>query len=121
MCDWKSFTGGFAPAARKNAWAALNAGADAMQFGMGMCEDTVLSRVFLALRPIPATSAANERNWSDRGFHQNKYRSRLVLIHLKILLQTFSLATKTASMETYISYNLKHMQTIQGIFEVNFA
>jgi hypothetical protein len=70
-------TGVFADSSRSHAWELLQQiEMDGITFWKGFFADTYLAKVYSALRVLKVTSAANERDWSIRGFIHSKIRNR---------------------------------------------
>jgi hypothetical protein len=64
-------------------WEVLaNTDMKATSWWLGFFQQTILSKIAVALQCMPITSAANERNWSERGNIHTPVRNWLVLFFI---------------------------------------
>jgi hypothetical protein len=92
---WLSKTGKFSKNLRSYAWNQVGK-MELSAWWTAWFSDSILSKVAMALRKIPLSAAATERNWSIRGAIHSKSRNRLKV--------------STASQMTFIKQNslIKH-------------
>jgi hypothetical protein len=77
IAQYKAKLGEFARNEQPWAWSALESGAlDSAGFWNGYFSTTTLCTIYNALKSIPVTSAATERNWSIRNAIHTKVRNR---------------------------------------------
>jgi hypothetical protein len=77
IAQYRAGIGEFARDEQPWAWSALETGAmDSAGFWNGYFSTTTICTIFNALKSIPVTSAATERNWSIRNAIHTKVRNR---------------------------------------------